>query len=184
MIIPRCLISISLSNNFTIWQTNLCSEHQPILISLQMGATIIHIPNSTSLNLKKENWDGGRKEIEDKLSKFGFLQNGKRRNIVCAIILNAALHNIPPIDRACHSRDIGKIRARNDLRSRYPILPVLQQKNYEIATNKHKRPKWRPFVEIMDYKLWITIKVIDGKSHPNADNEVTTFEDSQVSSIN
>ena len=32
-------------------------------------------------------------------------------------------------------------------------------------------------------KLWITIKAIDGKSTPKAENEVITFDDSQVSSL-
>ena len=55
----------------THWQTktNLGSDHLPILISLQMYCTINPIPHGTSLNLKKENWDQYRKEIEDKLSK-------------------------------------------------------------------------------------------------------------------
>ena len=52
------------------WQTktNLCSDHLPILISLQMDFPIKPIPHRTSFNLKKENWNRYRKEIEDKLT--------------------------------------------------------------------------------------------------------------------
>ena len=53
--------------------------------------------------------------------------------------------------------------------------------------NKHRRKTWRQFVETLDHmtdpsKLWRTIKAIDGKSLPKAENKAITFDDSQVSS--
>ena len=42
---------------YTNWQTNLGSDHLPILISLHMDHTINPIPHRTSFNLKKANWD-------------------------------------------------------------------------------------------------------------------------------
>ena len=81
------------------------------------------------------------------------------------------------------------MRVRDDLRSRDPTSPALQQMNNEITktTNKHRRNTWRQFVETLDQKtypskLWRTIKAIDGKSPPTAENEAITFDDSQVSS--
>ena len=60
--------------------------------------------------------------------------------------------------------------------------------NNEITriTNEHKRQKWRQFVETLEHKtdhtkLWITIKAVDGKLTPKAENEAITFDGSQVS---
>ena len=79
--------------------------------------------------------------------------------------------------------------ARDDLRSRDPTSPALSQMNDEInqAKNRHKRDKWRTFVETLDHKsasskLWRTIKTLDGKSTQTAENEAITFNGSQVSS--
>ena len=81
------------------------------------------------------------------------------------------------------------MRARDDLRSRDPTSPALQQMNDEITrtTNEHRRNTWRQFVETLDHrtdpsKLWRTIKAIDGKSRPKAENEAITFGIIQVSS--
>ena len=82
-----------------------------------------------------------------------------------------------------------KMRARDDLRSRDPTSPALPVMNDEITrtTNEHKRQKWRQFVETLDHKtgptkLWRTIKAIDGRSTPKADNEAIIFDGSQVTS--
>ena len=79
--------------------------------------------------------------------------------------------------------------ARDDLSSRDPTSPALSQMNDEInqAKNRHKRDKWRTFVETLDHKsasskLWRTIKTLDGKSTKTAENEAITFNGSQVSS--
>ena len=84
---------------------------------------------------------------------------------------------------------LGRMRARDDLRSRDPTLPVLQQMNADITrtTNEHRRNTWRQFVETLDHKtdpskLWRTIKATDGKLSPKAENETITFDDTQVSS--
>ena len=84
---------------------------------------------------------------------------------------------------------LEKMRARDDLRSRDPTSPALQQMNDEInrTTKEHRRNTWRQFVETLDHrtdpsKLWRTIKAIDGKSPPKAENEAITFGDIQVSS--
>ena len=60
---------------------------------------------------------------------------------------------------------LEKMRARDDLRSRDPTSPALQQMNDEITrtTNEHRRNTWRQFVETLDHrtdpsKLWRTIK--------------------------
>ena len=83
---------------------------------------------------------------------------------------------------------LERMRARDDLRSRDPTSPSLQQMNDEITrtTNEHRGNTWRQFVETLDHrtypaKLWRTIKAIDGKSPTKAENEAITFDDSQVS---
>ena len=165
----------------TIWQTktNLGSDHLPILISLQMYVTINPIQHRSSINLKKANWDRCSREIEDRLSKRRLPTNcQKGEKFLRAIILKAASHQI-----------LEKMRARDDLRSRDSTSPALSEMNDEITriTNEHKRQGWRQFVETLDHKtdptkLWRTIKAIDGKSTPKAENEAITFDSSQVSS--
>ena len=71
------------------------------------------------------------------------------------------------------------MRARDDLRSRDPISPALQQMYDEITitTNEHRRQ----FVETLAHKSDPIIKAIDEKSPPKAENEAIIFDDSQVS---
>ena len=84
---------------------------------------------------------------------------------------------------------LENMRAQDDLRSRDPTSSVLPEMNDEITriTNKHKRQKWRQFVETLDHKtypakLWRTIKAIDCRSTPKAENKAITFDGSQVTS--
>ena len=190
------LASVSLITS-TNWQTktNLGSDHLPILVSLQMDVTIIPIQHCTSINLKKANWDRYSREIEDKLSKRWLptdCQKGEK--ILCAIILKAASHHIPSGRHRINTEPVPieileKMRARDDLRSRDPTSPALPEMNDEITrtTDEYKRQKWRQFVEKLDHKtdptkLWRTIKAIDGRSMPKAENEAITFDGSQVTS--
>ena len=176
-------------------KTNLGSDHLPILISLQMDVTITPIQHRTSIIMKKANWDRNSREIEDKLSKRWLptdCQKGEK--ILRVIILKAASHHIPSgrhrINTELVSTEIlEKMRVRDDLRSRDPTSPALPEMNDEITrtTNEHDRQKWRQFVETLDHKtdstkLWRTIKAIDGRSTPKAENEAITFDGSQVTS--
>ena len=190
------LASVSLITS-TIWQTktNLGSDHLPILISLQMYVTINPIQHRSSINLKKANWDRYSREIEDRLSKRRLPTNcQKGEKFLRAIILKAASHHIPSGRHRIYTEPVPteileKMRARDDLRSRDSTSPALSEMNDEITriTNEHKRQGWRQFVETLDHKtdptkLWRTIKAIDGKSTPKAENEAITFDSSQVSS--
>ena len=69
---------------------------------------------------------------------------------------------------------LERMRARDDLRSRYPTSPALQQMNDEITrtTNEHRRNTLRLFVESLDHR----------QTFPKAKNKAITFDDSQVSS--
>ena len=137
----------------TNWQTktNLGSDHLPILISLRMDHTINPIPHRTSFNLKKANWDRYSKEIEDTLSKRRLPSNcQKGEQILCTIILKAASRHIPSGRHRINTEPVPaeileKMRARDDLRSRDPTSPALQQMNDEITrtTNEHRRNTWR-----------------------------------------
>ena len=168
----------------TNWQTktNLGSYHLPILISLQMDVTITPIQHRISINLKKANWDRYSREIEDKLSKRRLptdCQKGEKN--LLTIILKAASHYIPSGRHRINTEPVltnilEKMRARDDLRSRDPTSPALQEMNDEITRtmNEQKRQKWRQFMETLDHKtnprkLWRTIKAIDGRqSHLTA----------------
>ena len=111
-----------------------------------------------------------------------------------ALILKAASHHIPSGRHRINTEPVPteileKMRARDYLRSRDPTSPALPEMNDEITrtTNEHKRQKWIQFVETLDHKtdptkLWRTIKAIDGRSTPKAENEAITFNGSQVTS--
>ena len=143
------------------WQTktNLGSDHLPILISLQMDHTINPIPHRTSFNLKKANWDRYSREIEDKMSKRRLPSNcQKGEKILRTIILKAASRHIPSGRHRINTEPVPaeileKMRARDELRSRDPTSPALQQINDEITrtTNEHRRNTWRQFVETLDH---------------------------------
>ena len=150
---------------------------------------------STSFNLKKANWDRYSRETEDKLSKRRFPSNcQKGEKILRIIILKAASRHIPSGQHRINMEPVPaeileKMIARDDLRSRDPTSPALQQMNDEITrtTNEHRRNSSRQFVETLDHrtdhsKLWRTIKAIDRKSPPKAENKAITFGDTQVSS--
>ena len=160
-----------------------------------MDITITPIQHRTSINLKKANWDRYSREIEDKPSKRQLPTDcQKGESILCAIILKAASHNIPSGRHRIYTGPVPteileKMRARDDLRSRYPTSPALPKMSDEITitTNGHKRHKWRQFVETLDRKtdptkMWRAIKAIDGRSTPKAENEAITFDGSQVTS--
>ena len=110
----------------TNWQTNLGSDHLPILISLQMDHTINPIPHRINFNLKKTNWDRYSREIEDKLSKTRLPSNcQKGEKILRTIILKAASPHIPSGRHRINTEPVPaeileKMRARDDLRSRDP----------------------------------------------------------------
>ena len=108
--------------------------------------------------------------------------------------MKSASHHIPSgrhkLDHteALPADIVDMMNARDDLRSRDPTSPALSQMNDEInqAKNRHKRDKWRMFVETLDHKSasskqWRTIKTLDGKSTQTAENEAITFNGSQVS---
>ena len=192
---PYVLLASASLITSTNWQTktNLGSDHLPMLISLQMDLTINPRPHYTIFNLKKANWDRYRKEIEDKLSKRRLPTNcQKGKKILRTIILKASAQHIPSGRHRINTEPVPgeileRMRTRDDLRCRYPTSPALQQMNDEITrtTNEHRRKTWTPFVETLDHrtdssKLWRTIKAIDGKSPPKAENEAITFDDSSI----
>ena len=116
-----------------------------------MDHTINSIPHRTSFNLKKANWDRYSKEIEDRLSKRRLPSNcQKGEKILSTIILKAASRHIPSGRHRINTEPVPaeileKMRARDDLRSRDPTSPALQQMNDEITrtTNEHQRNTWR-----------------------------------------
>ena len=135
-----------------------------------------------TMDHSNNNWRNGlapiqyRKEIEDKLSKRRLPTNfQKGEKILRTIILKAASRHIPSGRHRINTEPVPaeileRMRARDDLRSRYPTSLALQHMNAEITrtTNEHRRNTWRQFVETLDHRtdpsnLWRTIKAIDGK---------------------
>ena len=104
------------------------------------------------------------------------------------ILLNLQMaHTINPIP---HRTSFNLKKANRD-RYRREIEDKRAKDGFHQTAKKEKlscvRNTWRQFVETLDHrtdpsKLWRTIKAIDGKSPPKAENEAITFDDTQVSS--
>ena len=180
------------------WQTKMTvgSDHLSIFISLQMAPPSTPSLHQNYVNLKKANWGRCSKDIEETMSTEPDptdCQQGEK--ILRATILKAgSQHNPSGRHKLDHTEAlpadiVDMMSACDNFRSRDPTSPAPPQMNDEInqAKNRHKRGKWRTFVETLDHKsassrLWRTIKTLDGKSKQTAENEAFTFNDSQVSS--
>ena len=169
-------------------QTTLSSDHLPILIRLQTTVTTSPALHRTFVNLKKANWVRYRQEIEDKLCSRQLPSNCQvDEKLFRATLLKAASHHIPTGRHKLHSQQVpteilAKMIERDDLRKQDPSSPLLPTLNADItrAISEHKRSKWREFVESIDHKtdsakLWRTIKGIEGKGKPLAENEAISF---------
>ena len=192
---------VSLASSSLITSTNwntittLGSDHLPILIRLQTTVSVTPASHRTYVNLKKANWARFTQEIEDKLSNRPLPSDcQKDEKTLRAIILKAASHHIPTGRHKINTEPVPAeildlTKERDELRRRDHTSPELQRLNEEITrtTTAHKQAKWKQFVETMDHKtdsskLWRTIKAIDGKSTPTAENEAIVFNEKPTSS--
>ena len=118
----------------------------------------------------------------------------RHEKIFRTVLLKAASHHILTGRHRLHEEPVPTeildvMTRRDDLRKRDPTSPELPRRNYDIPNRiyKHKRQKWRDFVETLDQKtdvtkLWRTIKGIDGRAKRKADNEAITFNGILLSS--
>ena len=173
----------------------LSSDHLPILIILQMKTTSTPGLRRTYVNLKKEDWDRYRQEVETALSKRSLPTDCQRDGkIFRTVLLKAASHHIPTGRHRLHVEPVpaeilNVMTRQDDLRKRDPTSPELPRLNYDIQNRiyAHKRQKWRDFVETLDQKtnvtkLWRSIKGIDGRAKREAENETITFNGISFSS--
>ena len=185
---------VSLVSAFLItsseWQTHttMSSDHLPILIGLQTTATSSPVRHRTYITLKKADCTGYKQEIERKLSSRHLPTDcQKDEKLFRATLLMAASHHIPTGRRKLYTQQVPAeilvmMEERDDLRKQDLVSPRLSTMHDEItkATSDHKRRQWREFVGSIDHrtdstKLWMTNKVIDGKSKRTAENEGITF---------
>ena len=179
------------------WQTlsTLSSDHLPILIRLQMKTTPKPGLRQTYVNLKKDNWDRYRLEVEADLSKRSLPTDCQRdEKILRTILLKAASHHIPTGRHGLHEEPVpveilDVMTRRDDIRKRNRTSSELPRLNKDIQKRicEHKQQKWRDFVENMDHKtditkLWRTIKGIDGRAKHKAENEAIFFNGISFSS--
>ena len=165
------------------WQTlsTLSSDHLPILIRLQMKMPSNPGLCRTYVNLKKDNWDRYRQEVEAALSKRSLPTDCQRdEKIFRTVLLKAASYHIPTGCHRLHEKAVPAeildvMNRRDDLRKRDPTSPELPRLNKTIQNRicVHKRQKWRDFVETMDQKtdmtkMWRNIKGIDGRAKREA----------------
>ena len=136
------------------WQTlsTLSSDHLPILIRLQTKMTTTPGLRRTYVNLKKDNWDRYRQEVEGALSKRSLPTDCQRdEKIFHTVLLNAASHHRLH-EEPVPAEILDVMTRRDDLRKRDPTLPELPRLNYDIRNHiyAHKRQTWRDFVK----KIW------------------------------
>ena len=138
------------------WQTlsTLSSDHLPILIRLQIKTTTTPGLHRTNVNLKKENWDRYRLEVEAALSKHSLPTDCQRdEKIFCTILFKAASHHIPTGRHRLHEEPLPAeildlMTRRVNLRKRDPTSPELPRLNKDIqkCICVHKWQKWRDLV--------------------------------------
>ena len=154
--------------------STLSSDHLPILIRLQMKTTSTQGLRRTYVNLKKDNWDRYRQEVETALSKRSLPTDCQRDGkIFRTVLLKASSHHIPTgrlHEEPVPAEILDVMTRRDDLRKRDHTSPELPRLNYDIQNRiyAYKRQTWRDFVETVDQKtdatkLWRTIKGIDGR---------------------
>ena len=91
------LVSTSLTTSCS-WQTlsMLSSDHLPILIRLHMKTTTTPDLRRTYVNLKKDNWNRYRQEVDAAMNKRSLPTDCQRdEKIFRAFLLKAASHHIP-----------------------------------------------------------------------------------------
>ena len=173
------------------------SDHLPILIGLQ--TTVISSPaqHRSSINLKKVDWTGYRREIERKLSSCHLPTDCQKDDkLFRATLLKAVYHHIPTGRRKLYTQQVpaeilAMMEERDDLRNHDPASPRLSTMNDEItkATSEHKSRQWIEFVESIDHrtdstKMWWTIKGMDSiwqrmRAPPSQEDPHFTQDDSQ-----
>ena len=178
------------------WQTlsSLSSDHLPVLIKLQMKYTPLPGSRRTYINLKKADWDGYSKEVDDILGRETLPTDCQQHETIFRkALIKAASHHIPTGRHRLHEEPLPTkicqlMEKRDDIRSRDPTSSELPRLNDEIksAISNHKRDKWREFVGTLDQrtnstKLWRTIKSIDGRAKRQPDNEALFFNDKAIS---
>ena len=95
---PDVLLSSTSLTTPCSWQTmsTVSPEHLPILIRLQMKTTTIPGLRRTYANLKKDNWDRYRQEVDAALRKCSLPTYCQRdEKIFRTVLLKAASHHIP-----------------------------------------------------------------------------------------
>ena len=110
------------------WQTlsTLSSDHLPIVIRLQMKTTTTPGLRRTCVNLKKDNWDRYRQEVEATLSKRSLPTDCQRdEKIFRTVLLNATSFHIPTGQHRLHEEPVPAeildvMTKRDDLRKRDP----------------------------------------------------------------
>ena len=188
------LVSSSLITSCS-WQTlsTLSSDHLQILIRLQMKKTTTPDIRRTYVNLKKENWDSYRLEVEAALSKHSFPTDCHRdEKILRTILLKAASHHILTGRHILHEKPVPAeildvMTSLDDLQKRDHTSPDLPRLNKDIQKRicVHKRQKWRDFVQTMDQKtdltkLWRTIKGIDGRAKTHGSERISFSSSKQL----
>ena len=96
-------------HHLMLWQilATLSSDHLPILIRLQMKTTTTPGLRRTYVNLKKDNWDRYRQEVEAALSKHSLPTDCQRdENIFSTVLLKAASHHIPTGRHILHEEPV------------------------------------------------------------------------------
>ena len=147
----------------------------------------------TYVNLKKDNWDRYRQEVEAALSKRSLPTYCQRdEKIFRTVLLKAASHHIPTGRHRLHEEPVPAeildvMTRRDDLRKGDPTSPELLRLNYDIQNLRKQKAKIEIFVETLDQKTDVTklsrtIKGIDGRAKREAENEVITFNGSAFSS--
>ena len=131
--LARCLINIGIPYHLILLthSVTLSSDHLPIHIILQMKTPSHPGLRRIYVNLKKENWDRYRQEVEAALSMGSIPTDCQRdEKIFHTVLLKASSQYIPTLRHRLHvepvpSEILDMIYRRDALRKRDPTSPEL-----------------------------------------------------------
>ena len=127
--------------------STLSLDHLPILIRLQMRATTPPGLRRTYVNLKKDNWDRYRQEVEAALSKRSLpIYCPRDEKIFRTVLLKAASHHIPTGRHRLHEEPVPAeilvvMTRRDDLRKIDLTSPELPRQYYASQNRIYSHTK-------------------------------------------
>ena len=174
------------------WETvtSLGSDHLPIIITISTNIKPSYSENRKYINFNKADWKTFQEETEKEFSNLNTPSNVHKAEVTFRSIINKVAKRTIPGGRIKETipeiptETLDKIYKRDEIRSRDPTSPEIEQLNREIISeaNVHRRDKWREKVNNISCssKLYKLVKALQGKT-VNNENQAIKFKGKYIS---